>query len=99
MNVRAQGAADHPLTQDGMSALLREQAWASAPFDAWSETVGELFIAGGTFETTGMGGEVVLEIFVTNGRASANLAGPGKRAQIAAVTAAAARLARSLQFE
>ncbi len=99
MNVRSQEAGVHPLTEQGMASLLHEQAWASAPFDAWSETVGELFVAGGTFETTGMNGEVVLEVFVTDGRAVANLAGPGERTLIAAVTPAVRRLARSLRFD
>ena len=98
LNVRTQGAGDHALTREGMSALLREQAWGSAPFDEWSETRGDLAIAGGTFETIGMGGEVVLEIFVTDGHAVANLAGPGERALIASAAAEARRLARTLRF-
>lgn len=98
LNVRTQEAGDHALTREGMAALLREQAWASTPFDEWSETTGDLAIAGGTFETIGMGGEVVLEIFVTDGRAVANLAGPGERALIASAAAEARRLARTLRF-
>ncbi len=98
LNVRSQEAGDHALTREGMTALLRAQSWASAPFDEWSEASGDLAIAGGTFETTGMSGEVVLEIFVTDGRAVANLAGPGERTAIAAVTASARALARTLRF-
>ena len=99
MNVRSQGAGDHPLTEPGMLSLLHEQAWGAAPFDAWSETAGDLFIAGGTFETTGMNGEVVLEVFATDGRTVANVAGPGDRTLVAAVTPAVRRLARSLRFD
>lgn len=98
-NIRAQGAGPHPLTRDGLLALLREQNWASAPFDEWVATSGTLTLVGGTFETVGMGGEVVLEVFVTDGHAVANLAGPGERTVIAAVTPAVQRLAGSIRFE
>lgn len=98
LNVRAQEAGGHPLTSEGLVALLREQSWASAPFDEWVATSGELTVVGGTFETTGMGGEVVLEVFVSDGRAVANLAGPGERAVIAAVTPSVQRLASTLRF-
>jgi hypothetical protein len=102
LNARSQSAGDHPLTEQGMLAFLREQNWASKPFNAWSETLdteeGPLFIAGGSFETVGMGGEVVLEIFATNGRHVVNLAGPGERSVILALRKAAQELARSLRF-
>lgn len=98
-NCRAQSAGDHPLTREGLCALLREQNWASPPFDEWSAAEGPLTIVGGTFETVGMGGEVVLEVFVTDGRFVANLAGPGERRLIAAVTPSVQRLAGSLRFE
>jgi hypothetical protein len=99
LNVRPEEAGGHPLTPDGILALLREQNWASAPFDEWAASSGTLSIVGGTFETVGMGGEVVLEIFATDGRRVANLAGPGERAAITAVTPAAQRLASTLRFE
>lgn len=99
LNVRAQGAGQHPLTREGMVAILHEQNWASAPFDEWSATDGPLTIVGGTFETVGMGGEVVLEVFVTDGRFVANLAGPGERAVIAAVIPSVQQLAGTLRFE
>lgn len=99
LNVRAQEAGGHPLTREGLVALLGEQSWASAPFDEWVATSGELTVVGGTFETTGMGGEVVLEVFVTDGRAVANLAGPGERAVVAAVIPSVRRLANTLRFE
>jgi hypothetical protein len=99
VNVRAQEAGGHPLTAEGLLALLREQNWASAPFNEWTVTAGPLTIVGGTFETVGMGGEVVLEVFVTDGRSVANLAGPGERAVIAAVMPSVQRLAGSLWFE
>jgi len=99
LNACALAPGGHPLTTDGLFALLREQGWASAPFDEWSDTAELVSIVGGTFETVGMGGEVVLEIFVTDGRSVANLAGPGKREIIAAVTPAARRLASTLRFE
>jgi hypothetical protein len=98
-NVRAQAVGPHPVTRDGLLAFLREQSWASAPFDEWVATSGPLTLVGGTFETVGMGGEVVLEVFVTDGHAVANLAGPGERSVIAAVTASVQRLAGTLRFE
>jgi hypothetical protein len=98
LNVRGQSAGDHPLTTEGLFALLREQQWASAPFDAWVVAESPLTIVGGTFETVGMGGEVVLEAFATDGRFVANLAGPGERAVISAVTPSVQRLVRSLRF-
>jgi hypothetical protein len=45
-----------------------------------------------------MGGEVVIEVFATDGRRVANLAGPGERAVITAVTPAVKRLAGTLRF-
>jgi hypothetical protein len=66
--------------------------------DEWIVESGSV-VVGGTFETVGMGGEVVLEIFVTDGRSVANVAGPGERAIIAAATPAVRRLASSLRFE
>ena len=85
-----------------MLAFLREQNWASKPFNAWSETLtaegGQLFIAGGSFETVGMGGEVVLEVFATHGSSVVNFAGPGERTAILALTPSAQELARSLRF-
>ena len=99
LNVRAQETGGHPPTREGLLALLREQGWASVPFDEWVVTSGELTAVGGTFETEGMGGEVVLEIFVTNGDAVANLAGPGQRDVIAALMPSAKRLVSTLRFE
>jgi hypothetical protein len=99
LNLRGQSAGAHPLTREGMVALLHEQNWASAPFDEWVITSGPLAMAGGTFETVGMGGEVVLEVFVTDGRFVANAAAPGDRAVIAAVTPAVQRLASTLRFD
>jgi hypothetical protein len=99
LNVRAQGAGEHPHTRQGLLDFLREQGWASAPFDEWVVTSGELTAVGATFETEGMGGEVVLEVFVTDGKCVANLAGPGRREIIAAVTPSAQRLVRTLRFE
>lgn len=99
MNVRAQETGAHSPTHQGLVALLREQGWASPPFDEWATAPGALTAVGGTFETTGMGGEVVLEVFVTNGQAVANLAGPGDRAVIAALTPAVKRLVSTLVFE
>ncbi|HEX3595395.1 MAG TPA: hypothetical protein VHU80_09845 [Polyangiaceae bacterium] len=99
LNVRPEDAGDHPLTADGLTALLREQSWASAPFDEWLHESGPLIIVGGTFETVGMGGEVVLEVFATDGRSLANLVGPGERAVIAALVPSVKRLAGTLHFE
>lgn len=98
LNARRQGAGGHSLDEAGLRGLLHEQAWASAPFDAWTASEGGLVVVGGTFETVGMGGEVVIEIFATDGRAVANLAGVGERAAIVAVTPAARALAKTLRF-
>jgi hypothetical protein len=98
-NVRAQGVGQHPLTRDGLLAFLHEQDWASAPFDEWVATAGPLTLVGGTFETVGMGGEVVLEVFVTDGHVVANLTGPGERSVIAAVTPSVQQLAGTLRFD
>ena len=98
LNVRSQDAGAHPLTLEGLAALLHEQNWASAPFDEWTSTSGALSIAGATFETTGMGGEVVLEVFVTDGRRLVNVAGPGHRVVIRALTPSVRRLANTFQF-
>lgn len=99
LNVRSQEAGGHPLTKDGLLALLREQDWASPPFDEWTSTPSSPVTAvGGTFETVGMGGEVVLEVFATDGRRLVNFAGPGQRAVIAALVPAVRRLVNTLEF-
>jgi hypothetical protein len=98
LNVREQDAGSHALTKDGLVALLREQEWGPS-IDEWSTSAGELVIVGGSFETSGMGGQVVLEIFVTDGRRVANLAGPGPRVVIAAIRPAAQRLAATIRLE
>jgi hypothetical protein len=98
LNVRSQESGGHPLTKDGLLALLREQNWASPPFDEWTEVSSGLTVVGGTFETIGMGGEVVLEVFVTDGRSLANLTGPGERTVIASLVPSAKKLATTLRF-
>jgi hypothetical protein len=97
LNVREQDPGTHALTKDGLLALLREQTWGPS-IDEWNAASGTLAIVGGAFETVGMGGEVVLEVFVTDGRRVANLAGPGQREVIAALRAAAERLAGTVRF-
>ena len=99
MNVRAQQADGHPLTEQGLRALLDAQGWKPPPFDAWTEHVGDLTIVGGTFETEGMNGEVVLEVLVTDGRSVVNLAGPAPREIIVAATPAVRRLAATLKLD
>ena len=98
LNVRSQDPSGHALTTEGLVALLHEQNWASGPYDEWTDTAGALTIVGGTFETVGMGGEVVLEVFASDGRSLANLVGPGERAVIAALTPSVKRLASTLLF-
>jgi hypothetical protein len=98
LNVVEYGAGDHELTQAGLLALLREQNWGAA-IDEWSATSNALTLVGGSFETAGMGGEIVLEIFVTDGHRIANLAGPGPRQVIAALRPAAERLASTIRFD
>jgi hypothetical protein len=99
LNVRSQAAGGRPCTAEGLRAMLRAQEWASPPFDEWCVDSGSVVVVGGTFEAEGMGGEVVIEIFVTDGRSLATLVGPGERAIIAAVTPSAQRLASSVRFE
>jgi hypothetical protein len=98
LNVREQVAGPHPLTKEGLVALLREQNWGPT-IDEWSTSPGNLVIVGGSFEAEGMGGEVVLEVFVTDGWRIANLAGPGARPIITTLRPAAQRLAATVQFE
>jgi hypothetical protein len=98
LNVRGQEAGDHALSRDGLVALLREQNWGPS-IDEWSSTSTDLVIVGGSFETTGMGGEAVVEIFVTDGHRVANLAGPGPPQVMAALRPLAARLAATVRFE
>jgi hypothetical protein len=96
LNVRAQTIAPHPLTLDGLRAFLGEQSWASPPFDVWSST--DPLAVGGSFETVGMNGEVVLEVYATDGRSVANLATPADRTVIAAATPNVRKLVRTLRF-
>lgn len=98
LNVREHVAGLHPFTEDGLRALLREQNWGPA-IDEWSASSGNLVIVGGSFEAEGMGAEIVLEVFVTDGRRIANLAGPGPRPIIRALRPAAQRLAATVRFE
>jgi hypothetical protein len=97
LNVREDDGAGHPLTKDGMVALLREQNWGPA-IDEWHGAAGDLVMAGGSFEASGMRGEIVMEIFVTDGRRVADLAGPGPREIIAKVRPSAQKLAASIRF-
>jgi hypothetical protein len=97
LNVREQDPGSHALTQEGLLEILREQTWGPK-IDEWAVTAGPLVIVGGTFEAAGMGGEVVLEVFVTDGRRVANLAGPGSRQVIAKLRPAAEHLAGTIRF-
>lgn len=99
LNVRGQEPGAHATTEGGLLASLRAQEWASASFDEWTIHAGSLIAVGGTFETTGMGGEIVLEVFVTDGRFVANLAAPGERSVIAAVIPSVQRLVSTIHFE
>lgn len=98
LNVRGQEMAGHAPSKEGLVALLREQNWGP-PIDEWSSTSTDLVIVGGSFETTGMGGEIVLEIFVTDGHRIANLVGPGPREIMAMLRPRALRLAATVRFE
>lgn len=99
LNVRAQEAGNHPATQAGLLALLREQQWASPPFDEWMLDAIGLVVVGGSFETVGMGGEIVLEVFVTDGKRIANLAGPAERQVVRDMLESVKQLASTLRFE
>ena len=98
LNVRAEDPAGHTLTKDGLLAILRQQSWASAPFDEWTLAEGAIIAIGGTFETVGMGGEVVLEVFATDGQRLVNLVGPGERKVIAALVPSVKRLVEKLRL-
>lgn len=99
LNVRSEGARpEHPLTETGLGAVLREQSWGSTPFDTWSLHEGALTVVAGTFATTGMNGEAVLEVYVTDGTYLVNLAGPAPREIIQAGTPAVQRLVRTLRL-
>ncbi|HEX7669687.1 MAG TPA: hypothetical protein VF395_08900 [Polyangiaceae bacterium] len=98
LNVRGQEIGEHELSKEGLIALLREQSWGPS-IDEWSSTSKDLTIVGGSFEATGMGGEIVMEIFVTDGHRVANLAGPGPRQVMEALRPAAARVAATIRFE
>lgn len=98
LNLRRHGAGDHALDAKGLLGILREQNWASAPFNEWTLKSDGLVAVGGTFDTVGMGGEVVTEIFVTDGTSVANLAGVGERSVMALVTPAAQALVKTLRF-
>lgn len=98
LNVRSEAAPTHPLTELGLRAHLHDQSWASPPFDEWSLHEGTLTIVGGTFETTGMNGEVVLEVYATEGTHLVNLAGPAPREIIAAGTHAVQQLVKTLRL-
>ncbi len=91
-------AAACALTPEGLASLLREQNWASPPFDD-ATTVGEDFVVvAGTFETPWTD-IVVREFFATDGRRLANAVLRGTRAQVAAARPSAERLVASLRFE
>jgi len=98
LNLSEYGATPHACTTDGLLAVLREQNWGPS-IDEWTAVSGDLIIVGGSFEAAGLGGEIVLEIFVTDGRRMANFAGPGTRPAIAALRPAAQRLAATVRFE
>ena len=99
VNVRQQSVGDHPKTGDGLLAFLREQGWASASFDEWTEIAGCTIAVGGTFEMTpDRSGEVVHEAFVTDGRIVVNLATPGPRAVIEAAIPSVKKLVSAITF-
>ena len=98
LNVRSEPVPAHPLTEAALLAHLRSQSWASPPFDEWVLHEGPLTVVGGTFETTGMNGEVVLEVYATDGTHLVNLVGPAPREMVAAGTPDVQRLVRSLRL-
>lgn len=98
LNVRSQAAGGRELTNAGLLGLLRDQQWASRPFDELSTVVGPLRIVAGTFK---MAAEkrLVREFFVTDGRALANAAIVGTREEIATVAQSAERLLATAVFD
>jgi hypothetical protein len=97
LNVRSQGAGDNDLTNAGLLNLLREQQWASRPFDEASTVVGQLTIVAGTFKMAD-DKRLVREFFVTDGRALANAAVVGTSAEIDTLTQSVVRLLATARF-
>jgi hypothetical protein len=79
-----------------LRALLRQQNWASAPYDEVIVDDAPI-MASALFEM--LPRDIVLEGFVTDGRQCANFAMPGPPDAVIAARSAAERLARSLRFE
>jgi hypothetical protein len=98
LNLREQPKGAHSLDATGMSALLREQGWPSAPFDEWVSTAGARVTVGATFEMQATA-EVVVEVFVTDGRSIVNFAGPAERTTLAAAMPSIRRLVETLRFD
>ena len=97
VHVRAQGKGPYPLTKDGLLEMLRDQQWASRPFDETQTIVGALIVVAGTFEMTEKD-RIVREWFVTDGHALANVAMPATRERMATVLSSAERLVTTLRF-
>ena len=85
------------LTPKGLLAHLREQKWASRPFEEKTFTVGTLTVVAGTFATH-RENELVREFFVTDGRRVANAALTGTRDALADSLASAERVVASIRF-
>ncbi len=98
LHVREQRAGPFALTEAGLVDLLRDQRWASPPFDERVTRHAGVLVVGGTFEAP-RSGEVVREWFVTNGRVLANVAMPGARSAVAAALPSAERLVATLRFD
>ena len=98
LNVRSETPPAHPLTEAGLRMHLGEQGWPGPPFDTWTLHEGSLVLVSGTFETTGMNGEAVLEIYATDGVHLVNLAGPAPREILEAAALSVRRLVRTLRL-
>lgn len=98
LHLRRQTHHKHALTTDGLRWMLRDQKWASPPFDEETIVVGGLTVVAGTFDRV-EAGDTVLEAFIADGIHLANAVMPGARAQVEAAREAALRLACSVRFE
>jgi len=94
MSYRAAGNSSTP----GRPGIALEFLRRARVADAVVVAIG-LVVVGGSFETVGMGGEIVLEVFVTDGKRIANLAGPAERQVVRDMLESVKQLASTLRFE
>jgi hypothetical protein len=97
VHVRSLPVADRELTASGLLELLRSQNWGGLPSDEVTLTNARQISVAGTFTLEG-GDQVVREWFATDGRALANAAAVGTRAQLEHARSAVERLFATIRF-